>query len=157
MVMGRSSRLVFIVSRICLSIVFLLNGFGVIDQKVAVRELIGHGAPAAIASLIVMSGRALQIIAGFGLALGIFPQWSALALVAFLVPATLVAHSFWLAAGTPTFSRCCCNFARTWQCVEDCYSSQHPPISLHCFRNASSPLLQVSSRLAWHEATQTKH
>jgi len=33
-------------------------------------------------------------------ALGLFPRWCALALFAFLLPATFVLHSFWLAAGT---------------------------------------------------------
>lgn len=101
--MSRYYQLVIVASRICLSIIFLLNGFGVINQSVAARELIEHGAPAAIVPFAMMCGRALEIIGGLGLALGIFPQWSALALAAFLVPATLVAHSFWFAAGTPAF------------------------------------------------------
>jgi putative oxidoreductase len=102
-------------SRVLLAVIFLVNGFGVIDQKMAAIELIERGAPAAIAQLFVMGGRVLQIIAGFGLALGVFPQWSALALLACLVPATLVSHSFWRAARTPAFQplllQCCKNLA----------------------------------------------
>lgn len=101
--MNRYSQLIVVASRIFLSIIFLLNGFGVIDQTVAARELMEHGAPVAIVPFAMMCGRALEIVGGFGLAFGVFPQWSALALLAFLVPATLVSHSFWLAAGTPAF------------------------------------------------------
>lgn len=101
--MSRYYQLALIVSRIFLSIIFLVNGFGIIDQRVAAKELIEHGAPAAIVPFAMMCGRALEIIGGLGLAFGVFPQLSALALIAFLVPATLVVHSFWLAAGTPAF------------------------------------------------------
>jgi putative oxidoreductase len=101
--MNRYYRLAFVAARIVVSVVFLLNGFGVIDQKIPARELIERGAPAAIVPFVMMSGRLLEIVAGFGLVFGVLPQWSALALLAFLVPATLVSHSFWLAAGTPAF------------------------------------------------------
>lgn len=101
--MNRYGQLVLVASRIFLSIIFLLNGFGVIDQSMAAKEMIEHGAPAAIVPTAMMIGRALEIIGGLGLGLGVFPQWSALVLVVFLVPATLVAHSFWLVAGTPAF------------------------------------------------------
>lgn len=152
--MNRYSQLVLILSRIFLSIIFLVNGFGVIDQKIPVKELIEHGAPAAIAPLIVMCGRVLEIIAGFGLALGIFPQWSALALVAFLVPATLISHSFWLAAGTPAFQplllQFCKNLAMCGGLLFIAASAGQPTL----FRNLSLPILRGSSRLSRHEATQ---
>jgi uncharacterized membrane protein YphA (DoxX/SURF4 family) len=45
------------------------------------------------------------------LALGLFPQSCALALFAFLLPATVVSYSFWLAAGTPQFQRQLINFS----------------------------------------------
>lgn len=101
--MNRYGQLVVVVSRIFLSIIFLVNGFGVIDQSMAAKEMIEHGAPAAIVPFAMMIGRTLEIIGGLGLGLGVFPQWSALVLVVFLVPATLVAHSFWFVAGTPAF------------------------------------------------------
>ena len=110
--MNRYYRLAFVAARIVVSVVFLLNGFGVIDQKIPARELIERGAPAAIVPFAMMSGRLLEIVAGFGLAFGVLPQWSALALLAFLVPATLVSHSFWLAAGTPAFQGQLINFCK---------------------------------------------
>ena len=60
----------------------------------------------------MLSGRALELIAGFTLALGILPRLSAIALFVFLVPATFVSHSFWLAAGTRAFQVQLINFCK---------------------------------------------
>jgi uncharacterized membrane protein YphA (DoxX/SURF4 family) len=60
----------------------------------------------------MLFGRALELVAGIALAQGILPNLSALALLAFLVPATFVSHSFWLAAGTPAFQGQLINFSR---------------------------------------------
>ncbi|HEX8896220.1 MAG TPA: hypothetical protein VF783_23070, partial [Terriglobales bacterium] len=46
------------------------------------------------------------------LALGAFPRWSALLLCAFILPATFIAHSFWLAAGTSQFQGQLINFCK---------------------------------------------
>jgi len=59
--------------------------------------------PASVVPLAMLAGRFLEIVAGFGLAFGILPRWCSAGLFAFLVPATFVSHSFWLAAGTPQF------------------------------------------------------
>src|SRR5712691_11651080 len=101
--MDRLSHFGLLFARLLIALVFVLNGFGVIDQTIPAKELIEHGAPASLVPLIMWAGRALELAAGFALALGIFPRLSALALLAFLVPATFVSHSFWLAAGTPAF------------------------------------------------------
>ena len=71
-----------------------------------------RGAPASLVPLIMLSGRALELIGGFALAFGILPRLSAIALFAFLVPATFVSHSFWLAAGTPAFQGQLINFCK---------------------------------------------
>jgi uncharacterized membrane protein YphA (DoxX/SURF4 family) len=44
------------------------------------------------------------------LALGILPQLAAMVLVTFLIPATLISHPFWEAAGTPAFQVQMINF-----------------------------------------------
>jgi len=71
-----------------------------------------RGVPPAIVPLFMIAGRLLEIVAGFGLALGLFPRWCALALFAFLLPATFVSHSFWLAASTPQFQGQLINFSK---------------------------------------------
>src|ERR1700678_581000 len=94
----------FAAARVLVALVFLANGFGIIPQSVPAKELAEHGAPAAIVPLAMLAARTIEIIGGFGLILGIYPQIAALALIAFLVPATLVAHDFWRAVGTSAFA-----------------------------------------------------
>jgi putative oxidoreductase len=110
--MNRNYQYFLIVARLLVSVVFLLNGFGIIDQTIPARELMARGIPATLVPLLMVGGRAVEIVAGSMLALGILPQWSALALLAFLVPATFVSHSFWLAAGTPAFQGQLINFCK---------------------------------------------
>ena len=110
--MERSNRWLLIGARVFLAVVFLLNGFGVINQAIPAKEMMERGVPQAIVPFAMLAGRFLEIVAGFGLALGIFPRWCALLLFAFLFPATFVSHSFWLAAGTPQFQGQLINFCK---------------------------------------------
>jgi len=106
------SRYGMMAARILISMVFLPNAFGVIDQSVPAHEMAARGAPAGMVPLLMMTGRAIQLLAGIGLMLGVFPRLSAVALLAFLIPATFIAHSFWLATGTPTFMGQLINFSK---------------------------------------------
>ena len=110
--MVRLSHYGLLVARLLIAVVFVLNGFGIIDQAIPAKELMERGAPAGLVPLIMWAGRALELAAGFALALGIFPRLSALALLAFLVPATFASHSFWLATGTPAFQGQLINFSK---------------------------------------------
>jgi putative oxidoreductase len=83
--------------RILIVAIFLANGFGIVNQSFPVHEMVARGVPAHLASLLTMVGRVIQIVAGLGLAVGRYPRTCAVALVMFLIPATLVAHSFWIA------------------------------------------------------------
>jgi putative oxidoreductase len=108
----RYFRWLLVAARLLVAVVFLLNGFGIIDQTIPAREMLERGVPAGIVPLAMFAGRTLEIVAGFGLAFGIFPRWCAAALFAFLVPATFVSHSFWLAAGTSQFQGQLINFCK---------------------------------------------
>ena len=88
--MDRYNRGLMIVARILVAMVFILNGFGIINQAIPAKEMMERGVPPAIVPLFMIAGRLLEIVAGFGLALGLFPRWCALALFAFLLPATFV-------------------------------------------------------------------
>lgn len=110
--MEQSARYGLFTARILIVVVFLLNAFGIIDQSIPAHELMERGAPAQLVPIIMLSGRALELIAGFALAFGILPRLSAIALFVFLVPATFVSHSFWLAAGTPAFQGQLINFCK---------------------------------------------
>ena len=91
-------------ARVLVALVFLANGFGIIPQGVPARELAEHGAPVALVASLMLGARTIEIVGGFGLMLGIYPQIAAIAVIAFLVPATLVAHDFWRAVGTPAYA-----------------------------------------------------
>jgi len=97
-------RNALVTARVLLALVFFANGFGIIPQGLAAKELAEHGAPAAIVPLLMFAARSIEIVGGFGLVLGIYPQIAAIAVIVFLIPATLVAHEFWLAVGTPAFA-----------------------------------------------------
>lgn len=101
-----------IVARLMVAIVFLLNATGVIDQTEAARELAARGAPANWVPFLMLLGRSVELIGGLALAFGIFPRVAALALIAFLIAATLVGHPFWLAGDTPTFVGQLVNFSK---------------------------------------------
>jgi len=100
------------VARVLVAMVFLLNATGVIDQTIPAKEMVERGVPAAIVPTFMLAGRALELVAGAALILGILPRVAALALLAFLIPATLVSHSFWLSAGNPAFMGQLINFSK---------------------------------------------
>jgi putative oxidoreductase len=110
--MERTSANAAIVARILVSVVFILNAAGVIDQSIPAKEMAEHGAPVALVPLLMFCGRSVELVAGMALAFGLLPRLAALALLAFLIPATFVAHSFWLAAGTPAFQPQLINFSK---------------------------------------------
>ncbi len=99
-------------SRILISMVFILNALGIIDQTIPAKEMIERGAPPRLVPLLMFAGRSVELVAGIGLAFGILSRLSALALFAFIVPATFVSHSFWLDAGTPRFMSQLINFSK---------------------------------------------
>ena len=111
--MERLSRYGILIARVMISMVFLLNALGVIDQTEAARELAARGAPANLVPFLMLVGRSVELIGGLALAFGIFQRVAAVALIAFLVAATFVGHAFWLAAAdTPVFVGQLINFLK---------------------------------------------
>lgn len=110
--MKRISTDAAIVARILVSIVFLLNAIGVIDQSIPAKEMAKRGAPEAMVPMLMLFARCVELVAGLALAFGVLPRLAALALLAFLIPATLVSHSFWLSTGTPAFMGQLINFSK---------------------------------------------
>jgi putative oxidoreductase len=96
-------RYTLIAARVLISIIFLLNSLDVIGQTLAAHEMAAHGVPVSLVPSLIMGARALQLIAGTCLVLGIYPRVSAIALLLFLIPATLMAHAFWKVEGTPLY------------------------------------------------------
>jgi len=110
--MNSLQRYVLTTSRVLVAIIFLLNGLGIIDQTVAAKELVDAGAAAGVVPYLMLCGRSLEVVAGFGLAFGIYPRLAAVGLLAFLVPATFAAHAFWQVAGTASFTPLLLNFLK---------------------------------------------
>jgi putative oxidoreductase len=102
--MSSIQRNALVAARVLVALVFFANGFGIIPQGLAAKELADHGTPAALVPLLMFAARTIEIVGGFGLLLGIYPRIAAIAEIAFLVPATLVAHEFWQAVGTQAFA-----------------------------------------------------
>jgi putative oxidoreductase len=103
-------RYVLITARVLMSIMFLLNGLNLISQSLAIHEMAAHGVPASLIPRMILGAQALQLVASIGLIFGIYPRLAALALILFLIPATLMAHAFWQAAGTPLYTVQVINF-----------------------------------------------
>jgi putative oxidoreductase len=80
-------------ARVLIAVLFVLNAIGIIDQAIPAKEMMG-GVPAALVPWCMFAGRPLELVAGFALVLGVFPRLAALALLSFLIPATLTSHSF---------------------------------------------------------------
>jgi uncharacterized membrane protein YphA (DoxX/SURF4 family) len=68
-------RYVLIGARIFISIIFLLNGLDIIGQTLAVHEMAAHGVPVSLIPALIMGARVLQLIAGTGLVLGVYPVY----------------------------------------------------------------------------------
>ena len=96
-------RYTLVAARILISIIFLLNGLNIIGQTLAAHEMAAHGVPVSLVPSLIMGARALQLIAGTCLVLGIYPRVSAIALLLFLMPATVMAHAFWQMADTSLY------------------------------------------------------
>jgi len=110
--MNSLQRYVLALSRVLVAIIFLLNGFGIISQAAAAKELVNRGAPAGVVPFLMLCARSLEVVAGFGLAFGIYPRLAAVALLAFLFTATLAGHAFWQVAGTASFTPQLLNFLK---------------------------------------------
>jgi putative oxidoreductase len=71
-----------------------------------------HGVPVSLVPMMILGAQALQLVASIGLIFGIYPRISALALLLFLIPATLMAHAFVQVAGTPLYTVQLINFLK---------------------------------------------
>jgi putative oxidoreductase len=101
----------FIIARVCVAVIFVLNGAGIISQTLPARELAERHVPDRLIPLFMFAARTVEIVAGLALAGGLFPRYAAIALFAFIVPATFVSHTFWSAKDGEEFQRQLRNFS----------------------------------------------
>jgi putative oxidoreductase len=110
--MHSTERYAMIAARILVAMMFMLNGLNIIGQTLATHELATYGVPITLIPTLIIAARTLQLIAGTCLILGVCPRISALALLLFLIPATLMAHPFWKAIGTSLYQVQLINFSK---------------------------------------------
>ena len=84
-----------VVGRLLVSVLFIASGFGLINQSEAAHDLEVRRVPHKLVRPLILGGRAIEIVGGLVLALGLFPLGAPLVLLAFLVLATLVSPTFW--------------------------------------------------------------
>jgi len=82
---------------VLLGLIFLANALGVLDQSVAVSEVVGAGLSKASAERMVAAGRMLQLTATPCLFINSVRPYAAVLLALFLIGATTTAHAFWRA------------------------------------------------------------
>jgi uncharacterized membrane protein YphA (DoxX/SURF4 family) len=84
----------FLVGRILVGCYYLMGAFHHFTQVHQLARHAGaHGVPAP--EVAVLGAGVLLLVAGLSFLLGIFPRLGVAAIVAFLVPVTLVMHAFW--------------------------------------------------------------
>lgn len=84
------------IGRLLLALIFLLSAMGKFnDWQGTINMIASKGLPAPDAFLSVAV--ALEIIGGLSVLLGFYARLGAVALLAFLVPVTLIMHGFWTA------------------------------------------------------------
>ena len=89
---SRINHYLLLLSRICLSAIFLWSGINKIMNPVATLEKMSdYGMP--LTSIFLVAAIALEIIGGLSVLLGIKPRWGSAMLVTFLIPATLIFHT----------------------------------------------------------------
>jgi len=110
--MHSTERYAMVGARVLVAAIFMMTGLNIIGSAVAAHEMAAQGIPAGLVPVLINAGRALQLIGGMGLILGIYPRISALALLLFLIPATIIGHAFWETIGTPLYPAQLINFSK---------------------------------------------
>jgi putative oxidoreductase len=101
-----------VAARVLIATIFMMTAVNIIGQSFAAHELAADGVPGNLVPVLIMAGRALQLVAGLCLILGIYPRISALALLLFLIAATLIGHPFWRAIDTSLYAIQLINFCK---------------------------------------------
>lgn len=85
-------RAVPLIGRILLSLIFIISAFGKIGNFSGTRQFMdGAGMP--LTGLLLVLAIIIELSGGFSLLLGFKARWGALALIVFLIPATLIFHN----------------------------------------------------------------
>jgi len=94
--MDKSSGVTFLVARLGVGAIFLISGVGKLAAWSATAAFAGSkGVP----TVLLAAATVLELLGAISVLTGWKARWGAAALVAFLVPVTLVFHNFWAYQG----------------------------------------------------------
>jgi len=94
--MDKKSSMALLGGRLGLSIIFLVSGLG----KLATwRATAAYAGARNVPEILLVVATALELLGALFLLAGWKTRWSAVALLVFLVPVTLVFHNFWAQQG----------------------------------------------------------
>lgn len=85
-------KAVVVLGRFLYSLIFIISGAGHFNPNMA-EYAAQHGVP--LASLLVPIAGLIAIAGGLSVMLGFRARWGAVLLIIFLVPVTVMIHSFW--------------------------------------------------------------
>lgn len=78
--------------RLLIALIFLVTGFGKVVDPAGTQEMMAqHGLP--LRTLLIVGAILLELGGGLSLLLGWKTRWGAAALIAFLIPTTLIFHT----------------------------------------------------------------
>ena len=60
--MDRLTHYALVVARVLISVVFILNSVGIIDQTIPAKELVERGAPVSMVPWMMLAGRTLELL-----------------------------------------------------------------------------------------------
>ncbi|MBI5719765.1 MAG: DoxX family protein [Burkholderiales bacterium] len=85
---------VVVAGRVLLALIFIVAGFGKLTGLAGTAGYIASkGLP--LPSVLALGAGVLELVGGIALAIGFQARWSALALAAFTLVATLLFHNYW--------------------------------------------------------------
>lgn len=87
-----------LLGRILLSLIFILSGFGKIGDWSGTASYMASQGMVAVPFFLTMA-ILFELGGGLSVLLGFKARWGALALICFLIPATLIFHNFWAFTG----------------------------------------------------------
>ncbi len=94
--MDTLSKWLQLVGRIALGAIFLLSAIGKLSNWSGTVAIAASGG---VPQVLLAGATALELLGALSLIAGFKTRWGVIALVVFLVPATLVFHNFWAVQG----------------------------------------------------------
>lgn len=94
--MNKRFDITLLAGRLGLGAIFLISGLG---KLASWADTVAYAGAKGVPELLLAGAVALEIAGGLSLLAGLKTRWGVAALLAFLIPATLVFHGFWAYAG----------------------------------------------------------